>query len=116
VADVVTFASNGRIFSVKVSAFNQSGRVEGSQEEIPTAWRCRDCDAVAFASALCAAAVPADLAASRICSLWKMGAQDPQYFRSGRMDIPQILQTLCGFGGVGTGDTGAPPWASRLCR
>jgi hypothetical protein len=36
---------------------------------------------------LCAAAVPADLAASRICSLWKVAAHDPQYFRSGRTAI-----------------------------
>src|SRR3974377_1101810 len=56
------------------------------------AWRRRDWDASAFALTLCAATVPAVFAASRICSLWNVGVHVPQYFRSGRMDVPQILQ------------------------
>jgi hypothetical protein len=49
IADVVTFASRGWIFWVKLLAFSQSGRPEGSQAEIPAAWRRRDCDTTAFA-------------------------------------------------------------------
>jgi hypothetical protein len=70
-ADVVTFASNGWILSMSASGVSQSGRADGSHVEIAAAWRRRDCDAMALALALCAATVPLDLAASRICSLWK---------------------------------------------
>src|SRR6516164_7768233 len=101
---------------MNASGVSQSGRLEGSQAEIAVAWRRRDCDTSAFASALCAATVPADLAASRICSLWKVAAHDPQYFRSERMDVPQILQMLSGFGAAGAGGIGAPPWVSQFRR
>ena len=76
--------------------------MDGSQADLARALCRADCDLSAFALALCAATLP-DLAASRISSLWKVAAQDPQYVLSERIDLPQILQTPCGFGGVAAG-------------
>jgi hypothetical protein len=45
-ADVVTFPSNGWTFWMNASGVSQSGRGDGSQAEIPAAWRRRDCDAL----------------------------------------------------------------------
>ena len=100
-------------FCMNLSGVSQSGRVAGSQAEIPAAWRRRDCDASALDFTLCAATVPADLAASRICSLWNVAAHDPQYFRSARIYVPQILQMDCAFGAAGAGGIGGAPVISR---
>ena len=46
--------------------------------DLAVAWCRADCDRTVFALALCAPSVPADLAASRICSLWKIAAREPR--------------------------------------
>ena len=92
-ADVMTFASIGRIFCVKASAFSQSGRLEGFQANLARAWCRADCDLTALASALCAATVPADLAASRIRSPWKVAAHDPQFRSEPRRVLQEARQS-----------------------